>query len=204
MILAIKLWRKKALDTRSHRSLPIRKLIQTYDKQLVCDVPLPIQFQIKEYAAQVMRLCVKRYSTLIGPNHSKTIRCRKWIRGLEESVVTEFSLDKISGDLGASMADGTFHRPLFLQCCFGTSAATPLVLADTTRSSRREGGEEKAKKNYSVTVMEKSRKVFPMDELVEDDVGEEEEREDKVGYIKSDLFSFTKPNKIFPIEEMEV
>jgi hypothetical protein len=43
-----------------------------------------------------------------------------------------------------------------------------------------------------------------MDELVEEDVGEEEEKEDKVGYIKSDLFSFTNPNKIFPIEEMEV
>ena len=95
--MAIKLLKKRAVESRTNRAMPIRKLGQVQDKELMKSLPPPIKGQINEFAITVLGLCVKRYSKLIGPNHVKTLKASKKLGEMEASIMPDFGLDDGGG-----------------------------------------------------------------------------------------------------------
>lgn len=108
--MAIKLWKKRAVESRTNRAMPIRKISQQQEKELMKTLPPPVKSQINEFAITVLALCVKRYSKLIGPNNVKTLKARKKLEEMEASIMPDFGLEVGGGGDAVSVGLSTFQE----------------------------------------------------------------------------------------------
>lgn len=97
IILAIKQWRKRALDIRTLKSQPIRHLTSLYDRDLLRRMPVPIAMLVAGHAARVLEVAVARYAYLIGARHMTTRGVWRRLDELEKCIAPEFGMEAGGG-----------------------------------------------------------------------------------------------------------
>lgn len=85
-MIKIKMWMKKAIDKRSQRSEPGRRLIAKFDKELCMHIPVPIYHDVIVSAIEIMKICVKQYDSELGKMDMKTVAARVYIEKLTNQI----------------------------------------------------------------------------------------------------------------------
>ena len=92
IVLQIRLWQKRALDSRLHRSAPTKKLLAVYEKQLATSLPVSVVRSIAVHAIDILQVCQLKYEWALGYSHPSTLDCIDRIDALTLNLPTSFSL----------------------------------------------------------------------------------------------------------------
>lgn len=87
IVIAIKLWKKKALGARAIRNEPVRKLIVETERQLSIELPFSIQLNIISDALKITKDYKRLYVNYLGKQNPKTICAQEHIHTLSEKLL---------------------------------------------------------------------------------------------------------------------
>ncbi|KAI8894096.1 hypothetical protein BC833DRAFT_606133 [Globomyces pollinis-pini] len=96
IVIAIKLWKKRALENRMLRNEPLRNLISTFNNQSFIQVPKSIQNQVWSDSIEIIELFLQQYRTYLGEDHIKTIATAERMEVLLSKLLPQFCDDTVS------------------------------------------------------------------------------------------------------------
>lgn len=165
------------MDSRSNRSAPIRKLIQSFNKELMLTLPVPIARSITQSAIEVMELCRNKYKQSLGPTHEKTLGIEQHIIDLQNLLPFEGFDTPIKGRSTLLNRDSISHR--IYPTSNSVRNSISIDIEDSRRSVMSTNDESKNEVRINMTLRpdmppvrgpSKRVKVAPTDFILEEEV----------------------------------